>query len=272
MQELMKRLSSKWQSLIDIFDTTWELKLCKSTWTILCSQRSAFLLHSKINELMLTTQPANFKEVTLRKTPSALLSNPANYPRKTPFHLHGYPTLLNTPSKSPFRLHSLSNPAWKPKKNAIPLALLSSPGNIPRTIPFYLHSLSNSVWHSMKNSIPTALLFNPALLSKENIPFHLPCNLVLLYMYTPRKISFHLHCNLILLYPPWKFPFLLDWYLIRSPFHLHCYPLLQQGFISSVIQWCSALVSLQKANERLVTDSLWCISKVEYISLAQAFP
>ena len=220
---------------------------------------------------MLTTQPANFKEVTLRKTPSALLSNPANYPRKTPFHLHGYPTLLNTPSKSPFQLHSLSNPAWKPKKNAIPLALLSSPGNIPRTIPFYLHSLSNSVWHSMKNSIPTALLFNPALLSKENIPFHLPCNLVLLYMYTPRKISFHLHCNLILLYPPWKFPFLLDWYLIRSPFHLHCYPLLQQGFISSVIQWCSALVSLQKANERLVTDSLWCISKVEYISLAQGF-
>ena len=179
-----------------------------------------------------------------------MLSNPANYPRKTPCHLHCYPTLLNTPSKIPFQLHSLSNPAWQPKKNPFhwhcyPL-LATSQGQFHSTcIPpaFHLHSTCivqscvtlHEKFHSTclviqfcsilkEKSILPALLFNPALLSKENIPFHLPCNLVLLYMYTPRKISF-----------------LLDWYLIRSPFHLHYYPLLQQRFISSVIQWCSGI-------------------------------
>ena len=253
MQELMKRLSSKWQSLIDIFDTTWELKLCKSTWTILCSQRSAFLLHSKWANVDYSA--CQFQGSHPKKNSICIVIQSCQLPQKN-----------SIPSAQ------LSNPAQHPKQKSIPVAFFIQSCLKTQEKCHSTGIVIQSWQHPKDNSILPAFFVQFCVTLHENIPFHLPCNLVLLYMYTPRKISFHLHCNLILLYPPWKFPFLLDWYLIRSPFHLHCYPLLQQGFISSVIQWCSALVSLQKANERLVTDSLWCISKVEYISLAQGFP
>ena len=169
---------------------------------------------------MLTTQPTNFKENTLRKIPFICIAIQS----------------CQLPQKNPFP----SSPA--------------------------LHV------HSKEKSIPPALLFNPAPHSMENIPFHLPCNLVLLCMYTPRKISFHLRCNLILLYPPWKIPFLLDWYLIRSPFHLRCCIVIHSSCKVSFLLLSGgalALVLCQRPMNGLL--QIHCEVFVEYISLAQGF-
>ena len=166
------------KTIIKITITHWHLwyhlrtKIVQEPFYVLKDQLS----FSTVNELMLTTQPANFKEVTLRKTPSALLSNPANYPRKTPFHLHV--------------IQPCSTPQAKVHSGCILYPILLEN---PRKMPFHWHCYP--VLATSQGQFHSTCILCPILCDTPwKIPFQLPCYLILLYFL--RKI-FHSTCLVI---------------------------------------------------------------------------
>lgn len=139
---------------------------------------------------MLTTQPANFKEITLRKIPFICIAVQS----------------CQLPQKNPMLSALLSNPAQHPKQNSIPTAFFIQ-SCLTAQEKFHSTGIVIQSWqHPKENSIPLAFFvqscvtlheisFSHALLSNSApSPFHLPCNLILLYIL--RKI-FHSTCLVI---------------------------------------------------------------------------